>query len=151
MVRVGIMHGRLSPAQYGSIQSFPADSWREEFPRARDAGLACIEWIYEVRNEDRNPARTDQGVAEMLALSRQTGVGVWSICADYYMERQLVRPDGAVDEDNLAHLAFLIGQAGKLGVTYMVLPFVPSLRLRASSCTWKPTCRRPRSPPCWSG
>jgi hexulose-6-phosphate isomerase len=124
LVEVGIMHGRLSPAQYGSIQSFPADSWREEFARAAEAGLACIEWIYEVRNEDRNPLATAEGVAEMLALARATGVEIRSICADYYMESQLITPEGEVDAARVAHLKVLMGQAAKLGARYMVLPFV---------------------------
>jgi hexulose-6-phosphate isomerase len=129
MAQVGIMQGRLSPPQYNSIQSFPADSWREEFPRAREAGLACIEWIYEARNEDRNPLRTNEGVDEIRALADHHGVGVWSICADYYMERLLVQPDGAVDEDVLAHLLRLIGQAKRLCATYIVLPFVDASSL----------------------
>ena len=128
-VRVGIMLGRLTPPQYGRFQSFPADTWREEFGRARDAGLACIEWIYEVPHEDPNPVRTAEGIAEVLALSKQTGVGVWSICADYYMERLLVTPEGKIDEDVFSHLLFLIGQAKLLGATYIVLPFVDSSSL----------------------
>lgn len=128
-VRVGIMHGRLTPPVGGRFQSFPVDTWREEFARARDAGLACIEWIYEVPGEDRNPLRTAEGVAEIKALVEETGVGVWSICADYYMDRHLVGPDGTANEENVDHLSFLIGQAASLGVTYIVLPFVDLSRL----------------------
>jgi L-ribulose-5-phosphate 3-epimerase len=41
--RYGIMQGRLSPPEDGRFQSFPRNSWREEFPRAREAGLDYIE------------------------------------------------------------------------------------------------------------
>ncbi len=44
---VGIMQGRLSPPVGGRIQSFPVQTWADEFPRAREAGLASIECIYE--------------------------------------------------------------------------------------------------------
>jgi L-ribulose-5-phosphate 3-epimerase len=51
---IGIMQGRLSPPVGGRIQSFPVDCWREEFFRAREAGLNCIEWVYEFETEARN-------------------------------------------------------------------------------------------------
>lgn len=124
MVRVGIMHGRLSPPSGGTIQCFPAETWREEFPRARDAGLACIEWIYEVPNEARNPLGTADGVAEIKALCAQTGVGVWSVCADYFMTAQLLDADGVPIPTNVEKLQHLIKQGALLGVKYMVLPFV---------------------------
>ena len=34
----GIMQGRLSPPEDGRFQSFPRNSWREEFRRAHEAG-----------------------------------------------------------------------------------------------------------------
>lgn len=129
---VGIMHGRLSPPQYGSIQSFPADTWRGEFALAAEAGLACIEWIYEVRNEDRNPLRTAEGVAEIYALSKATGVGVWSICADYYMEAQLLDLNGSAVQRHTDHLEWLLGRAAGLGARYIVIPFVDSSALISS-------------------
>lgn len=124
MVQVGIMHGRLTPRGSGSFQCFPADSWRKEFSHARDAGLACIEWIYEVPNEARNPLGSAEGIAEMKALSAQTGVGVRSVCADYFMTDQLLDSDGKPIARNLEKLRALLSRAAELGVTYIVLPFV---------------------------
>jgi L-ribulose-5-phosphate 3-epimerase len=129
MVQVGIMHGRLSPPLNGRFQAFPAESWQDEFYRARDAGLACIEWIYEVPNETRNPLRDVEGVVEIKRLIGETGVEVRSVCADYFMDAHLVKEDGAIDQDNVAVLRHLIGQASLLGATYIVLPFVDSSRI----------------------
>src|SRR5437868_6758637 len=64
VAKVGAMQGRLLPPEPDRFQSFPVDAWRDEFALARKAGLACIEWIYEEPNEDRNPLCTDRGVAE---------------------------------------------------------------------------------------
>jgi L-ribulose-5-phosphate 3-epimerase len=123
------MQGRLVPPEEGRFQSFPAQRWREEFPRARAAGLYCIEWIFDKPYEARNPIADDAGLAEMQALIAESGVKVRSICADYYMECRLVTPDGNPDRGAQEHLLWLIERASRLGVTYIVLPFVDSSSL----------------------
>lgn len=129
--RVGIMQGRLLPPWNGRFQAFPPDGWRLEFPRARAAGLDCIEWIYEVPNEEMNPLGSDAGQAEMKTLIDETGVAVRSVCADYYMTACLVDGDGLPVEAHLRHLDRLIGRAGAFGIRYIVLPFVDSSSARA--------------------
>lgn len=126
---IGIMQGRLSPPVNGRIQAFPLTTWRQEFLRARAAGLACLEWVYEQDAEAQNPLGTQDGIAEMRALSQQGGVMVWSICADYYMTRRLVASTGLPDRAVVDHLRWLIGQAGSLGAHYLVLPFVDASSL----------------------
>jgi hexulose-6-phosphate isomerase len=130
---IGIMQGRLVPKEEGRFQSFPAKRWRDEFAFGREAGIACIEWIYEEPHEDENPMRTDEGQAEMKRLSAETGVSVWSICADYYMTKRLVRPDATADGEAVAHLSWLISRAGRFGITYIVLPFVDSSSLKTEA------------------
>src|SRR5690349_9315745 len=123
------MQGRLSPPSSGRIQSFPTDSWREEFPLAKEAGLSCIEWIFEFATAAQNPVSSSAGIAEVLALTERHRVGVRSICADCFMERPLVGAEGHVDASAVETLRWLIGQAGALGCRYMVLPFVDSSRV----------------------
>lgn len=131
MNSIGIMQGRLSSPLGGWIQSFPVETWREEFFRARDAGLDCIEWIYEAGTDAVNPLRTDAGTANTRRLAEDSGVAVWSVCADYYMEERLVAPDGAPREDAVEHLKWLVGRVGLFGARYVVLPFVDSSSLRS--------------------
>src|SRR6266699_773102 len=131
MTSIGIMQGRLSPPVDGRIQVFPADSWREEFEKAAEADLYCIEWIYDAETEPANPLRTDQGLAEIEHRIQQSGVRVVSICADYYMTRTLIDAAGNADEVNVGHLNWLIGRAGALKVEYVVLPFVDSSSLKS--------------------
>ena len=94
------MQGRLSPPVGDRIQGFPISSWRQEFSVAREAGLECIEWIYEIGNGDRNPMASDEGIKEVRQLSETTSVEVSSICADYFMEERLVQPGGARNVDS---------------------------------------------------
>lgn len=130
MNSIGIMQGRLSSPLGGWIQSFPVETWREEFFRARDAGLGCIEWIYEAGTDAVNPLRTDVGMANIRRLADDSGVAVWSVCADYYMEERLLGLDGAPREDAVEHLKWLLGRVGILGARHIVLPFVDSSSLR---------------------
>lgn len=131
MIDIGIMQGRLLPPFEGRFQAFPATGWQEEFAHARDAGLACIEWIYEEPHEAGNPLGSADGLARMAELSAASGVAVRSICADYYMTRRLVTPAGEADETTVAHLRWLMQRARLLGATYMVLPFVDASSLRS--------------------
>ncbi len=125
MKPIGIMQGRLSPPVAGRIQAFPADTWREELGRAREAGLDTLEWIYELQNEERNPLATDAGVDEIVAAAHESGVVVASVCADYYMAVRLVER-----EDAAAHLEALLARVCRLGARYVVLPFVDESSLR---------------------
>lgn len=129
MIPVGIMQGRLLPPYQGRFQAFPATQWRQEIALAEKAGLQCVEWIYEVPNEADNPLRTDAAMDDLLAVARDHRIGIWSICADYYMERRLVARDGSRDLQVAEHLRWLIGRAGRLGARYMVLPFVDASAL----------------------
>jgi hexulose-6-phosphate isomerase len=126
---IGIMQGRLSPPREGRIQSFPVETWEEEFPRAKEAGLDCIEWIYERETEGRNPLASDEGIARIRELAGTWSVGVHSICADYYMTEPLIGPAGEVNLPNLHHLSWLMGRARRLRARYIILPFVDASSL----------------------
>ncbi len=123
------MQGRLCPPDDGKIQSFPVGGWRDEFPRAQEAGLQSIEWIYETGTDGHNPLRHDEGLAEMRELSARHDVGVGSVCADYYMSERLIGPTAERNEAASEHLDWLLARAGALGARYIVLPFVDASSL----------------------
>ena len=129
---IGIMQGRLSQPAGGRIQSFPVRTWREEFGRAREAGLDCIEWIYETGTDADNSLRSDAGIAEIRRLAHAFGVGVWSLCADYYMDERLVDRQGRPRREAVDHLGWLLGRASALGARYVVLPFVDASSLKTA-------------------
>ena len=132
---VGIMQGRLLPPPGGGIQAFPGSRWREEFPLASQAGLDCIEWIHDVDENDQeaaNPLASDEGIDEILRLSERWGVAVLSICADYFMTKRLIEADGSADLESIERLKWLLARSAKLGVRYIILPFVDSSSLQSA-------------------
>jgi hexulose-6-phosphate isomerase len=126
---IGIMQGRPSLPVGDRIQCFPQESWRDEFPRAAQAGLDAIEWIFDLDDAAMNPLATDTGIAEMHKLCREHGVAVRSICADYFMARTLVRASREERAERLAKLDWLLGRCGDCGITRMVLPFVDASKI----------------------
>lgn len=128
--KIGIMQGRLSPQTGTAIQSFPVNTWQDEFARAQEAGLYCIEWIYETGTDVINPLRTNQGIAEIRRLETEWSVIVQSVCADYYMNMPLIDSSGS--HVNLAkkHLEWLIERSSILECQYIILPFVDSSSLK---------------------
>ena len=133
MTLIGIMQGRMVPPVDDRMQAFPRDDWDMEFPLAADAGFDTIEWIYDGYGEDVNPLATAQGIARMKNLSRQHGVAVRSVCADYFMERPLVRVSEDEREEGLARLEWLLSQGHQLGIERVVLPFVDNAAIRTES------------------
>ena len=128
---IGIMQGRLSPPVDGRIQHFPLN-WSDEFPRAREAGLHCIEWIYDAETPTVNPIATDEGIKAIRHNSERYGVRVLSVCADYFMAKRLVDSDGKIDSSNLDRLEWLLERASLLGARHIVLPFVDSSSLKST-------------------
>ena len=126
---IAIMQGRLLPPYEGRFQAFPAKKWRDEFENANSASLACIEWIYEKPNDFLNPFSSDEGIKELRQIIKTSGIGVRSICADYYMEEFLIDTNGNMRSKVVDHLLWLMGQAGKLSITYIILPFVDASSL----------------------
>jgi L-ribulose-5-phosphate 3-epimerase len=98
---IAIMQGRLVPPDDGRIQCFPRARWRDEFALAASAGLDAIEWIYDLYGADVNPIATDEGLAQIEDLSRANNVRVHSLCADYFMDKPLLRASGREIEDRI--------------------------------------------------
>jgi L-ribulose-5-phosphate 3-epimerase len=127
---MGIMQGRLLPPIGERIQAFPINNWRQEFPLAYACGLRFIEWIYEHSEHEQNPIASEKGINEIHDLAEATGVRVFSICADYFMDALLVNQDGTRNIENIDHLRWLIKQVKRLYGTTIVLPFVDSSSLQ---------------------
>jgi L-ribulose-5-phosphate 3-epimerase len=147
---IGVMQGRLSAPEDGRFQSFPRESWREEFARARDAGLKYIEWIHDAYGSaddphqarwlteaadaaayaaGANPIFTEAGLAEMDRLKAETGVATPALCGDWFMDFPLIRCTEAEREARERHLQELIPIAARIGAAKLVLPFVDQSRM----------------------
>ena len=130
---IGIMQGRLLPPTLDRIQAFPVGNWQSEFQSAAKVGLDCIEWIYELDTADDNPLGTDAGMAEIRDVVQETGVEVLSVCGDYYMPERLVALDGAVRQEMVEHLYWLIERTSSVGARHLVLPFVDASSLTSKA------------------
>jgi len=126
----GVMQGRLSPPEDGRFQSFPRFSWREEFPRARAAGLDYIEWIFDDYGASANPVASEQGIAELNALKQQYGIATPALCADWLMDFPVIRcsVEERIRREKMLHQ--LLRWARQIGAWRLVLPFVDASSIR---------------------
>jgi L-ribulose-5-phosphate 3-epimerase len=129
MTHIGIMQGRLVPPTDNRIQCFPRERWADEFALASQAGLDCIEWIYDLYGADINPLATDAGVNHIKDLARQHKVKVFSICADYFMDKPLVRANQVELDERLNTFYWLLERGRLIGINRMVIPFVDASRI----------------------
>jgi hexulose-6-phosphate isomerase len=127
---IGIMQGRLSPPEAGRFQSFPRNSWRQEFPLAREAGLAYIEWIFDEYGASANPITTEKGTAELIELKHEFGIGTPAICLDWLMDFPLIRCGGEERAYRESVLHESLHRANKIGASRLVLPFVDASSIR---------------------
>jgi len=123
------MQGRLGAPEQGRFQSFPRDGWLLEIERAADIGLRGIEWIYDLFGEGANPLETPEGRSELRALLAAHNVSVVSICADYFMDRPLLRCSSAQNQELLARLEWLLSICPEMGFNRVVLPFVDASKI----------------------
>jgi L-ribulose-5-phosphate 3-epimerase len=130
--KLGFMQGRLSAPIEGKIQAFPPDTWRDEFAIGNELGFACMEWIFEVSNIDRNPLYTDIGVEEIKKVKQKFGISINSVVADYFMERLLFGEKKTI-RDNVDMLKVLITQCHKCGIPIIEIPLVDASALRSAT------------------
>ncbi len=131
MTQYGIMQGRLSPPEDGRFQSFPRNSWRDELPRARAAGLDYIEWIYDEYGASANPLTTDAGIDELIALKQKHGIATPAVCGDWFMDLPFIRctPDERARRQRF--LGALLRAAARISAHHLVLPFVDQSSIKS--------------------
>ena len=86
--KIGIMQGRLSKPLNGKIQSFPVNSWENEFYLAKDIGFKSIEWVLDENLKD-NPIVNKEHFSKIKMIKKKTGIEINSICCDYFMINSL--------------------------------------------------------------
>ena len=125
---LGTIQGRLVPKLNGRYQAHPKGYWRDEFNAAAESGLELIEFILDYEDADTNPLLNDvPGIQRAIADS---GVGVESICADYFMAAPLQRVSRSATV-----LEQLINVSGQLGIHDIVIPCVDQSSLRDENDT----------------
>jgi NAD(P)-dependent dehydrogenase (short-subunit alcohol dehydrogenase family) len=122
------MQGRLVAPLQGRLQAFPGERWKDEFPLAAQAGVQGIETIYESHAQAVNPFSSSAGTERLRALSLEHGIAVESLCADWFMERPLLRRD--LSAEGSRKLGWLLRRAAAAGLARVVVPFVDASSLR---------------------
>ena len=121
---IGVMQGRLLPKYKGRYQAHPLGYWQDEFYIAKDLGLDCIEFILDYENAELNPLIKEGGIDEIINVTKQTRVGVKSICADYFMDAPIHSEDIEISNSSQKILEKLLDNAFKLEVKNIVIPCV---------------------------
>ena len=120
----GVMQGRLLPKYQGRYQAHPVGYWQEEFVRAFELGLDCIEFIFDFNEVEKSPLLSSDGQKQIAQLVSSTKVAVYSICADYFMQFPLHSAADKVLYTRAQLLKLLISVAATLHVRDIVIPCV---------------------------
>jgi L-ribulose-5-phosphate 3-epimerase len=128
--KIGVMQGRLVPKYQNRYQAFPVGMWQDEFRVAKECGLDLIEFILDFNDAEENPLLKSGGIAEIASISKETGVSVKTICADYFMEAPLHSSDEKVLEESFRILERLLETAKALKITDIVIPCVDQSSLK---------------------
>ncbi len=118
------MQGRLVPKYKGRFQAHPVGYWQDEFPLAAELGLDCIEFILDYNDYKTNPLLTEDGRKQIQSISAQTGIGILSICADYFMEAPLHSDDKHIASQSAKVLIDLLNATIELSIKDIVIPCV---------------------------
>lgn len=127
------MQGRLLPKYKGRYQAHPVGYWQDEFVIAAQLNLDLIEWILDFNEADQNPMMSDRGIQEIQNVVSRTGVGVQTICADYFMEAPLHSDKASVAAKSKEVLLGLLQRCPSLGVTNIVIPCVDQSRISSEA------------------
>jgi len=128
------MQGRLLPKYKGRFQAHPVGYWEKEFPIAGELGLNCIEFIFDYNDFEINPLWSKEGRKSISKISTKTGVKVYSVCADFFMECPL---HSKIEEDRIFSkhtLIELIRNCNELEIKDIVIPCVDQSSLSDPQC-----------------
>jgi len=127
-INVGVMQGRLSTSIHNSIQTFPKNSWVQEFELAQKIGLDSIEWIFDTY--EKNPIM-EKKFNEINDLISKYQININSICADYFMVNKLFNESEINIKKNLEVLKQLAINCKEIGVKIIEIPLVDNSSLKS--------------------
>jgi L-ribulose-5-phosphate 3-epimerase len=125
------MEGRLVPPEDGRFQCFPRRQWEREFAYAAEVPLHYIEWVYDHYGHDVNPLGNLAGIERLKSLMESTGVCIRSVCADYFMDKPLLRCRAQDLDERMQELASILRNGCAVGVNRVVIPFVDASAIRS--------------------
>lgn len=129
---IGILQGRLMQTTNGQLQCFPSRNWREEFRLASECGLECMELLFEAVYNPLNPLYFEGGVSEINKVSKETGLKISSVCADYFMQKPFWGADSNSVMESKKTFSELVLKCRQIGASQLVLPFFEKAELKTA-------------------
>ncbi|MEK9702362.1 MAG: TIM barrel protein [Deltaproteobacteria bacterium] len=127
-MEIGIMQGRLSNKPGKPLQSFPLDTWTDEFTRARSLGFDCIEWLIDGNMDEFNPITTSSGREQIKFVSKNSGIKVESLCAHCFIDGNLIEyHEGA--SHSYSKLMNIIDWGNEIGIKTIIIPLMEGMSL----------------------
>jgi hexulose-6-phosphate isomerase len=120
------------PPEDGRFQCFPRDQWESEFAHAAKVPFDYIEWVYDLYGHDVNPLGNPAGIERLKNLIVSNGVCIRSVCADYFMDRPLLRCGEKELDERMRELARILRNGSAVGVNRVVIPFVDASAIRSN-------------------
>jgi L-ribulose-5-phosphate 3-epimerase len=121
---IGFMQGRLSPIYGGQIQSFPWETWKDEFKIANQIGFTLMEWTLDHEGLIDNPLMTQDGRNVITQLSKKYKICIPSLTGDCFMQAPFWK---ARDDDQVLLEELFINvvkNCASLKISMIVLPLV---------------------------
>jgi len=106
------------------------ETWEAEFNIAKQFGFYSIEWIFELNNYKNNPIWTETGRRKICEIVTSSGVGIESVCADYFLKSPFYRVTEDVRSDNICLLQTLIRYSSEIGAKTILLPVLEDSEIR---------------------
>ncbi|MBI2274143.1 MAG: sugar phosphate isomerase/epimerase [Bacteroidetes bacterium] len=128
---LGVMQGRLLPKYKGRYQAHPVGKWEQEFDIAASFNLKFVEFILDYEDVELNPLMSKSGLDKIIATVERAGVGVKSVCADYFMEAPLHHSNSTIVNSSIELLRLLLNNCKYLGVKDIVIPCVDQSSIRS--------------------
>ena len=123
---IGFMQGRLSPIRNGRIQSFPWETWEEEFETASRIQIRKMEWTIDSENFGSNPLLTLNGNEKIKSLMSRVNLEIPSVTCDYFMEN----PPWKTDPDGIFRgIESILAGMSEIGAKILVIPLVDNSSL----------------------
>ena len=130
------MQGRLSQKNNSPLQSFPFNTWEDEFSRAKKIGFNKIEWLVDKEFDYKNPLFSEKGRDKILGLSNTHQIKVETLCAHFLIYGSIL--GDTKDSDQIKKYFFeVIEQAINIGINFISIPLMGKMSLRYKEVSQK--------------
>jgi L-ribulose-5-phosphate 3-epimerase len=128
--KLGVMLGRLSAKYNQPLQSFPLNTWKEEFFNAKNLNLDCIEWVEDGNSDFCNPLFSAIGREDLLKLQHTHSISIDSICCHSFVSGGLISPDQSIRHLWIERLNTILRWASEINASSIILPVMEGFAIK---------------------